>query len=84
MNIKTKYEIGQHIWYVYENNGEACVFDDYIGWITYETELLYTLKESSQDLREEEVILYEESDKLVERIKQLMQEIREKEASKDE
>ena len=34
MTIQTKYEIGQHVWVVYENNKEVCVYDDYIGWIT--------------------------------------------------
>ena len=79
MNIKTKYEIGQHIWVAYKDRGVVSIYDDYIGWIAYEDYLYYGLKESSQDLREEEVILYEDTDKLVERIKQLMQEIREKE-----
>ena len=30
MEIKTKYEIGQRIWVVYENRGEVSVYDDYI------------------------------------------------------
>ena len=38
MEINTKYEIGQHVWHIYENKGEVCVFDDFIGWITIEDE----------------------------------------------
>ena len=79
MEIKTKYDIGQHIWVVYENHGEVCVYDDYIGWITYEDYLYYTTKQSCVDRRGEEIIKFEDTDKLVERIKQLIQEIREKE-----
>ena len=79
MEIKTKYDIGQHIWVVYEHQGEVCLYDDYIGWITYEDYLYYTTKQSCADRREEEIIKFEDTDKLVERIKQLMQEIREKE-----
>ena len=30
MNIKTKYEIGQHIFVVYEANKEVSVYDDII------------------------------------------------------
>ena len=30
MNIKTKYEIGQHIWVLYLDRKEVCVFDDVI------------------------------------------------------
>ena len=82
MVIKTKYEIGQHVWIVYENQGEACVYDDYIGWITYEDYLLYTTKQSCADIKEEEIINFEDTDKLVDRIKQLMQEIKEKEEGK--
>ena len=33
MTIKTKYEIGQRVWIVYENRGEACVYDDEIDEI---------------------------------------------------
>lgn len=79
MEIKTKYDIGQHIWVVYEDKGIVCAYDDYIGWISYEDSLIYGLKESCNDLSEEGIILYEDTDKLVERIKQLMQEIRKKE-----
>lgn len=82
MVIKTKYEIGQHVWIVYENQGEACVYDDYIGWITYEDYLLYTTKKSYANIKEEEIINFEDTDKLVDRIKQLMQEIKEKEEGK--
>lgn len=85
MNIKTKYEIGQHIWVVYTQKDVVVVFDDYIGWITVDDDgLKYGLKESCDDIKEEDVILYNEPIRLSEKVKQLMQEIREKEGRKDE
>lgn len=84
MNIKTKYEIGQRIWVVYENEkgGTVEVYDDVIAWIIYDDEgLKYGLKECCEDLSETSITLYEETDKLVKKIKQLMQEIREKEGT---
>lgn len=82
MKLETKYEQGQHVWVVYENKREVNVYDDYIGWITYEDELLYGLKESCEDLKEADVILYEETEKLANKIKEIMEEIREKERNK--
>ena len=82
MKLETKYDIGQHIWVVYEDKGVVSVYDDYIGWISYEDSLIYGLKESCNDLNEEEIILYEDTEKLIEKIQKLMKEIREKERNK--
>ena len=81
MTIKTKYEIGQRVWIIYENQGEVCVYDDYIDEICIsESGLYYMLKEASIDETEANIVLYENTDKLVEKIKQTMEEIREKES----
>ena len=81
MTIKTKYEIGQRVWIVYENKGEACVYDDYIEEICIgENGLYYMLKEACIDVIENNIVLYEDTDKLVEKIKQIMEDIREKES----
>lgn len=79
MQIKTKYEIGQHVWHIYENKGEVCVFDDFIGWITIEDDMYYTLKESTVDVKEEDIILYEDTDTLLKKIIEIMEDIRKKE-----
>ena len=79
MEINTKYEIGQHVWHIYENKGEVCVFDDFIGWITIEDDMYYTLKESTVDVKEEDIILYENTDTLLKRIIEVMKDIRNKE-----
>ena len=86
MKIETKYKIGQHVWVVYENNGEVCVYDDYIVSVTYDNNVKYVLKEDWTEVPEEEIILYEDtkySAKLVNKIKEIMQKIREKEGQKD-
>ena len=81
MFIQTKYEIGQRVWIVYENKGEACVYDDYIEEICIgENGLYYMLKEACIDVIENNIVLYEDTDKLVEKIKQIMEDIREKES----
>lgn len=81
MTIKTKYEIGQRVWIVYENKGEACVYDDYIDEICIgENGLYYMLKEACIDGKEEDIIPYEDTDKLIDKIKQIMEEIRDKES----
>lgn len=85
MEIKTKYEIGQRIWVVYEDRGEVCVYDDYIDEICVnDNGMYYMLREACIDRAEQDIVLYEDTDKLIEKIKQVMQEIREKEGVKDE
>ena len=80
MTIQTKYEIGDRVWIVYENRGEACVYDDYIDEIFVNDEgINYMLREACIDGKEENIIPYEDTDKLVEKIKQIMEDIRKKE-----
>lgn len=84
MTIKTKYEIGQRVWIVYENKGEVCVYDDYIDEICIgENGLYYMLKEAYIDSKEEDIVLYEDTDKLIEKIKQTMEEIRKRESEEN-
>ena len=81
MVIQTKYEIGQRVWIAYENKGEVCVYDDYIDEICMgENGLYYMIKEAGIDYTEEDIVSYDDTDKLVEKIKQTMQEIRDKES----
>ena len=83
MIIKTKYGLEQRVWVVYENQGEACVYDDYIEEACVNKDgLFYILKEACIDAKEEDIVLYEETDKLVEKIKQTMEKIREREETK--
>lgn len=90
MKIETKYNIGDKVWYVYESrigisgertySGEVSVYDDticsiYIG----ENEINYDLADSSEVVEEKDIILYEETDKLLQKIKEKMQEIHKRE-----
>ena len=81
MFIQTKYEIGQRVWIVYEHQGEACVYDDIIAEIGVDDKRIYYILENACiDIGEEEIVLYEDTDKLVEKIKQIMEDIRKKES----
>lgn len=80
MEIKTKYEIGQRVWVVYRHKSEVCVYDDYIIEICVgKDELCYMLRDYCDDVAEENIILYDETDKLVEKIKQIAEEIKNEE-----
>lgn len=97
MNIKTKYNIGDRVWIVYEaiiNNqyhhnmpaGEVSVYDDTICSIEIGKEGTFYLLEKADciDVKEDEIILYDETDKLLTKIQELMNEINEREKEKDE
>lgn len=77
MKIETKYEIGAHIWFVYGHNGEVHVFDDYIDEITInpDKELVYYTREACEGLCEDDIVLYEDTEALVDKIKKLTEEI---------
>lgn len=92
MKIETKYNIGDHIWVVYEpriNNehyhnepaGEVSVYDTYIDSITkYKDDLIYFCDNGAYtELHEEDIILFDETDKFVAKIQELMKEINERE-----
>lgn len=96
MNIKTKYNIGDRVWIVYEariNNqyihnepaGEVSVYDDAICSIEIGKQGTFYLLEKTDcmDLKEDEIILYDETDKLLNKIQELMNEINKRE-KKDE
>lgn len=79
MEIKTKYNIGQHIWVVYERYGEVMVYDSTISSIDIDKEgYTYFVKEG-QDYPEEQIIPYEDTNKLVAMIKDTMNTIHERE-----
>lgn len=92
MKIETKYNIGDHIWVVYEarinneyhNNkpaGEVSVYDTYIDSISkYEDDLIYLCDDGAySEMHEEDIILFDETDKLIAKIQELMKAINERE-----
>lgn len=81
MQIKSKYEIGQRIWVVYENQGEVSVYDDYIDEICVNNKkIYYILKNTCIDEEEKDIVLYEDTETLVQKIKEIL----EKEGKKNE
>lgn len=79
MKIETKFELGEKVWVVYQNNGEVSIYDDKISEICVDEDgIYYILKEACIDVREE-IIAYEDKEKLANKIEELMKEIREKE-----
>ena len=80
MNIKTKYEIGQRVWIVYKNKGEVCAYcEPVINIVIDENGFYYCTDNSYDEIKEENIILEDDKDKLFEKIKQLMKEIDEEE-----
>ncbi len=80
MKIETKFELGEKVWVVYQNNGEVSIYDDKISEICVDEDgIYYILKEACIDVREEEIIAYKDKEKLANKIEELMKEIREEE-----
>lgn len=75
MKIETKFNIGDRVWIVDENNGEVCVYSDYVSSIIISEEkgcikVEYWLKYSDCDsFVESAVIPYEDIDLLILKIK---------------
>lgn len=80
MKIETKYDIGQRIWIIYEHQGEIHVYEDKIIEICIaEKGAVYLPNSSTDEVEEKDVILYENTDMLVNKIKEVMEEIKKKE-----
>lgn len=79
MKIETKYNIGDHIWVVYEDRMSVGVYDEYITEIAIDkdNEIVYYAK-NAEEIKENDAILYDETDKLVAKIQELMKEINER------
>ena len=80
MKIETKYDIGQRIWIVYEHQGEIHVYEDKIIEICIaEKGTVYLPNSCTDEVEESEIILYEDTEKLVNKIKEVMEEIKKNE-----
>lgn len=83
MNIRTKYDLGQAVWVIYEHNGEICVYDDIITEICIDKDGIgYWLKTAGDEVGEEYLILYEEQEELADKIVNLMEDIHKREENK--
>lgn len=77
MKIETKYNLGDHVIAVYENNKEVCLYDDFISWISIEDRgICYGLAESCTDYSSEEIFYYHDNEGIIKRIKEILENIR--------
>ena len=83
MNIKTKYNIEDRVWIVYESDGEVSLYSTTIKEVCFNDDGLYYMIEEYNDYKEEQIIPYNEKEKLLEKIETIMNEINERE-KKDE
>lgn len=84
MEIVTKYNIGQHIWVVYEDRGEVTLYDTVIDSIDIDKDGYNYYVKGGQDYPEEQIIPYEDTNKLVAMIKDTMNAIHEREEKEEE
>ena len=78
--IEMKYDIGTKIWVVYILNGEISVYADNIqSYVVEDDREFYYVETGCSELKEEEIILYEDKDKLYKTICEKMNKILEKE-----
>lgn len=80
MKIETNFDIGDRIWVVYEHRGVVNVNSDTIDSISISEEgVSICLKDSDAlDLKEDDIILYKDTEKLLKKIKELDNETRNK------
>lgn len=73
MKIETKYNIGDHIWYMYMDEGEVHIFDDYIVEIAINNnDIAYICEEACSEIKQDNVVLYEDMEGLYNFIKKLL------------
>ena len=83
MKIETKYNIGDKVWVVYENQGEVSVYDTIVEEIVFNNKETYYYGKEAIDIYEPNMILYNDSDELYNKIIDLMNEIHEREKGAD-
>lgn len=82
--IKMKYDIGTKIWVVYIHQGEVQVYADKIqSFVIEEDREFYYVETGCSELTQEEIILYEDKNKLYKVICEKMNEILESEEEDD-
>lgn len=78
MEIKTMYEIGERVWVIYEYKSEVNVYSDIIeSYSISEEGVNVWLKDSdTMEIKEEDLVLYDDLELLAEKIKELDTKIR--------
>ena len=73
MKIETKYNLGDRFWYLFEQNGAVHIYQDVVAEIVINSsgKVLYYGQNLSDEIPEDYIIPYEETEILVEQIKNL-------------
>lgn len=74
MEIKTKFNIGDRVWIVYENKGEIAVYSDIVDTFMIDKEgriWVYFKYSDAAEIEEKDLIGYDETAKLLKEIKEL-------------
>ena len=86
MKIKTKFDIGDRIWVVYEHRGGVYVYSDEIDGMMIERDnkvVLYFKNSDALDVCEGDVFEYNDMEGLMNKIKELDDKIRKEEEHED-
>lgn len=86
MKIETKFNIGDRIWIVYEDRKEIHVYSDEIDSMCVERNnkvAIYLKNSDAFDTYEEDVFKYEDTEGLMNKIKELDDKIRKEEEHED-
>ncbi len=86
MKIETKFDIGDRIWIVYEDRREIHVYSDEIDSMCVERNnkvAIYLKNSDAFDTYEEDVFKYEDTEGLMNKIKELDDKIRKEEEHED-
>ena len=75
MKIETKYDIGQKFWYLYEENNTVHIKEDTVTEIVINEggKILYYGSISADEVPQEQMVIYEDTEKLVKQIKALLE-----------
>lgn len=69
MEIKTKYNINDKVWIVYENKKEVGVFSDIVKGISVtESGIEMWFKDCLENISEDEIVPYEDKEALIQKI----------------
>lgn len=74
MEIKTKFNIGDRMWIVYENKGEISVYSDIIDTFMIDKEgrvWVFFKYSDAAEMEEKDLIGYDDTQKLLQKIKEL-------------
>ncbi len=73
MKVETEYNIGDKVWVVYEDNREVRVYSDTIDsiMVTEEGVRIWFKDCCTSDMTEDDVVLYEDTEALVDKIIEL-------------